>query len=103
VDNVDISVEPGMLHGVIGPNGAGKSSFMDALSGRRRLSGGKVMLDGEDITKKPVAWRRTGGMARSFQRTSVFNSLTVRTQLEMVARRTREENLDSIIDALGLR
>jgi branched-chain amino acid transport system ATP-binding protein len=103
VDDVDIAVEPGMLHGVIGPNGAGKSSFMDALSGRRRLSGGKVVLDGEDITKRPVAWRRTHGMARSFQKTSVFNSMTVRTQLEMVARKTREENLDSVIDALSLR
>jgi len=103
VDNVDIAVEPGILHGVIGPNGAGKSSFMDALSGRRRLSGGKVMLDGEDITKRPVAWRRVHGMARSFQKTSVFNSLTVRTQLEMVGRKTGEEDLDSIIDALGIR
>ena len=103
VDDVDISVEPGMLHGVIGPNGAGKSSFMDALSGRRRLSGGKVVLDGEDITKRPVAWRRLHGMARSFQKTSVFNSMTVRAQLEMVARRTKEEDLDSIVDALGLR
>jgi branched-chain amino acid transport system ATP-binding protein len=103
VDNVDIAVEPGVLHGVIGPNGAGKSSFMDALSGRRRLSGGKVVLDGEDITKRPVAWRRLHGMARSFQKTSVFNSMTVRTQLELVARKTGEEDMDHIVDALGIR
>jgi branched-chain amino acid transport system ATP-binding protein len=103
VDGVDIAVEPGMLHGVIGPNGAGKSSFMDALSGRRRLSGGTVVLDGEDITRRPVAWRRLHGMARSFQKTSVFNSMTVRAQLEMVARRTKEDDLESIVDALDLR
>jgi branched-chain amino acid transport system ATP-binding protein len=103
VDNVDISVEPGMLHGVIGPNGAGKSSFMDALSGRHKMSAGKVVLDGQDVTEKPVAWRRRNGMARSFQKTSVFSSMTVRTQLDMVARRTKEEDLDSIIDALQLR
>jgi len=103
VDSVDIAVEPGVLHGVIGPNGAGKSSFMDALSGRRRLSGGTVVLDGEDITKRSVAWRRLHGMARSFQKTSVFNSMTVRTQLEMVSRKTGEEDLDTIIDALGIR
>jgi branched-chain amino acid transport system ATP-binding protein len=103
VDDVDIAVEPGMLHGVIGPNGAGKSSFMDALSGRRRLSAGKVVLDGEDVTRRPVAWRRLHGMARSFQKTSVFASMTVRAQLEMVARKTGEKDLDSIIDALELR
>lgn len=102
VDDVDIAVAPGVLHGVIGPNGAGKSSFMDALSGRRRLSGGRVMLGGEDITRRKVAWRRTHGMARSFQKTSVFNSMTVRTQLEMVARRNREEDLDSIVRAFAL-
>jgi branched-chain amino acid transport system ATP-binding protein len=102
VDDVDIAVSPGELHGVIGPNGAGKSSFMDALSGRRKLSGGKVVLDGEDITRRPVAWRRVHGMARSFQKTSVFNSMTVRSQLEMVARRTGEDDLDDIVDALGL-
>jgi branched-chain amino acid transport system ATP-binding protein len=103
VDSVDIAVERGMLHGVIGPNGAGKSSFMDALSGRRRLSAGKVVLDGRDITRRPVAWRRLHGMARSFQKTSVFASMTVRAQLEMVARKTAEEDLDSIIDALDVR
>jgi branched-chain amino acid transport system ATP-binding protein len=103
VDDVDIAVSPGELHGVIGPNGAGKSSFMDALSGRRKLTGGTVVLDGQDITRKPVAWRRINGMARSFQKTSVFNSMSVRSQLEMVARRTREDDLDHIIDALSIR
>ena len=103
VDDVDIAVEPGQLHGVIGPNGAGKSSFMDALSGRRKLSAGTVVLDGEDITKRPVAWRRLNGMARSFQKTSVFNSMTVRAQLEMVARKTGEKDLDSSVDARALR
>jgi branched-chain amino acid transport system ATP-binding protein len=42
-------------------------------------------------------------MARSFQKTSVFASMTVRAQLEMVARKTAEEDLDSIIDALDVR
>jgi branched-chain amino acid transport system ATP-binding protein len=102
VKDVDLAVAPGELHGVIGPNGAGKSSFLDALSGRRRLTAGRVMLDGQDITKRPVAWRRRKGMARSFQKTSVFNSMTVRRQLEMVARRSGEQEVDSIIEALGL-
>lgn len=103
VDAVDISVDAGVLHGVIGPNGAGKSSFMDALSGRRRLSAGTVRLGGEDITRRSVTWRRRHGMARSFQKTSVFGAMTVRTQLELVARRTGEDDLDGVIDALGLR
>jgi branched-chain amino acid transport system ATP-binding protein len=102
VTDVDIAVDSGELHGVIGPNGAGKSSLMDALVGRRRLSSGRVLLNGEDVTRRSVIWRRRHGMSRSFQRTSVFGSLTVRAQLELVADRTGEKDLDGVIDALSL-
>jgi branched-chain amino acid transport system ATP-binding protein len=103
VDSVDFEVAAGSVSGVIGPNGAGKSTFMDALSGRRRLDGGKVLFDGEDITRRSPRWRRLRGISRSFQQTSVFPAMTVRAQLELVARRTRERNLDVVIDALALR
>src|SRR5215472_5110692 len=82
--DVDISLESGTVHGVIGPNGAGKSTFIDALSGRKRPSAGSVWLAGEDITRRSVRWRRTHGVSRSFQRTSVFGAMTVREQLRMV-------------------
>ncbi|MFD0306898.1 ABC transporter ATP-binding protein [Streptomyces sp. NPDC127119] len=102
LENIDIRLDPGVVHGVIGPNGAGKSTFIDALSGRKRPSAGKVLLDGEDITARPVGWRRLHGVSRSFQRTSVFASMKVRDQLEMVARRTGGKDLDDIVGALGL-
>lgn len=100
--DVDISLEPGVVHGVIGPNGAGKSTFIDALSGRRRPSAGTVTLDGADITRRSVRWRRAHGVSRSFQRTSVFGSMTVRGQLEMIARKNDEPDLDEIVTTLGL-
>jgi len=100
--DVDIALEPGLVHGVIGPNGAGKSTFIDALSGRRRPSQGTVTYDGEDITRRSVRWRRAHGISRSFQRTSVFSSMTVRDQLEMVARRNAEPDLDQLVETLGL-
>jgi branched-chain amino acid transport system ATP-binding protein len=103
VDSVDFEVEAGSMHGVIGPNGAGKSTFMDALSGRRRLAAGKVLLEGVDITRRSPTWRRLNGISRSFQQTSVFAAMSVRAQLDMVARRTKETKLDTVIDALGLR
>ncbi|MGH9270942.1 MAG: ABC transporter ATP-binding protein [Ilumatobacteraceae bacterium] len=103
VDHVDFSVQTGSIHGVIGPNGAGKSTFIDALSGRLRPTTGRIELDGEDMTRRPPVWRRRRGIARSFQRTSVFPSLTVGQQLELVASRTKEPDLDEVVDALGLR
>src|SRR5688572_18995406 len=75
----------GVLHGIIGPNGAGKSTLMDAVTGRRRPTRGRVFVDGQDITRRSVAWRRRAGMSRSFQRTSIFPGLTVREQLQLVA------------------
>ncbi|MFC7506039.1 ABC transporter ATP-binding protein [Nocardioides sp. CPCC 206347] len=102
LDNVDIALEPGVVHGVIGPNGAGKSTFIDALSGRKRPSSGRVTFEGSDITRRSVRWRRGKGLSRSFQRTSVFGSMTVGDQLDMVARRNDESDLDGIIATLGL-
>lgn len=102
LDGVDISLEPGVVHGVIGPNGAGKSTFIDALSGRKRPSSGTVVFEGSEITRRSVRWRRHHGLARSFQRTSVFGSMTVGDQLEMIARRNDEPDLDEIVGTLGL-
>jgi branched-chain amino acid transport system ATP-binding protein len=102
VDGVDFQVSPGVVHGVIGPNGAGKSTFMDALSGRVRLASGQVRFDGHDISRRTVVWRRRHGIARSFQRTSIFPAMTVGAQLELVARRMEEPDVGAIVDALGL-
>lgn len=100
--DVDISLAPGIVHGVIGPNGAGKSTFIDGLSGRAKVTSGTVSFEDTEITRKSPKWRRDNGISRSFQRTSVFPSMTVRRQLEMVAHKTGERDLDSIVTALGL-
>lgn len=86
LNDVTIDVAQGSVHGVIGPNGAGKSTLMNVLSGATRPRNGKIMLDGQDISAKPVRWRRHRGLSRSFQRTSIFPGLTVREQLQLAAR-----------------
>ena len=47
-------VPAGAIVGIIGPNGAGKSTLMDAITGRRKPTQGRVLVDGEDITSRPV-------------------------------------------------
>ena len=104
LDGVSFEVaQRGVLHGIIGPNGAGKSTLMDAITGRRRPTRGRVWVDGEDITQRPVRWRRKRGMSRSFQRTSIFPGLTVREQLELVASQLGEPDLAQIVDTFELR
>ena len=100
--NLEVAAR-GVLHGIIGPNGAGKSTLMDAITGRRRPTRGRVFVDGQDITQRSVTWRRRAGMSRSFQRTSIFPGLTVREQLELVASQLNEPDLDQIVDAFELR
>ena len=104
LEGVNLEVaQRGVLHGIIGPNGAGKSTLMDAITGRRAPTRGRVFVNGQDITTRTVAWRRKFGMSRSFQRTSIFPGLTVRQQLELVASQLGEPDLDSIVDTFELR
>jgi branched-chain amino acid transport system ATP-binding protein len=106
LDDVTIEVARGSIHGIIGPNGAGKSTLMNVLSGAARPKQGKILLDGQDISGKPVRWRRRHGLSRSFQRTSIFPGLTVREQLLLaargdnaqVARIARVFGLDDVLD-----
>ena len=85
LDNVSLSLQQGEIVALVGPNGAGKSTLLDAVCGRRRPVAGTVRYRNEDITRRSVAWRRRQGMARSFQRTSIFQDLTVHEQLHLVA------------------
>ena len=103
LDAVNLAVsQKGVLHGVIGPNGAGKSTLMDAITGRCKPTQGRVLMNGIDITSRPIEWRRRMGMSRSFQRTSIFPGITVGQQLEMVATQLGEKDLHSILDTLEL-
>lgn len=102
LSDISFTLSAGTVHGIIGPNGAGKSTFIDVLSGRLKPKAGVVNYRGEDITRRSIQWRRRRGMGRSFQRTSVFPAFTVQEQLELVARRNHETDLDGLVASLGL-
>ena len=85
LDGVGITLEQGQIRGLIGPNGAGKSTVIDAITGRRKLTRGKVLLDGEDVSHLGAVERRRRGLSRSFQRTSIFGGMTVRQQVELAS------------------
>lgn len=102
LDGVDLQVQAGSIHGLIGPNGAGKSTLIDVLSGRADQWDGSVLLEGEDISGLSIQARRSRGLARSFQRTSIFPNLTVRTQLELAARSGASSNLATVMEQLSL-
>jgi branched-chain amino acid transport system ATP-binding protein len=82
VDGVSLSAEGGHILGVAGPNGAGKTTLFDVLSGYHKAGGGRVELNGEDITGLPVHSRVRRGLARTFQSPIVPTDLTVGETIE---------------------
>jgi branched-chain amino acid transport system ATP-binding protein len=71
-DDVSIAVEPGELHAIIGPNGAGKTTLIHQISGFLAPGSGRILLDGEDVTRLAMHQRVRRGLARSFQITSIL-------------------------------
>ena len=85
LDGVALTLEKGQIRGLIGPNGAGKSTVIDAITGRRPLTRGRVLLAGEDVSLLGAVERRKRGLSRSFQRTSIFGGMGVRKQVELAS------------------
>lgn len=90
VDGVSLQVSTGAVVGLLGPNGAGKTTSFYSIAGFIRPDGGRVLLNGEEITKLPIHKRAQKGISYLAQEPSVFKKLTV------------EENVRIILEALGL-
>ena len=88
LNGVDLELHRGRICGLIGPIGAGKSTVIDAITGRRALTQGRIVLEGHDISRLGVVERRKLGLSRSFQRTSIFGGMTVRRQVELASWKT---------------
>jgi len=88
-DKLSLDVASGELHAVIGPNGAGKTTLIGQLSGELRPDGGRVLLDGRDVTRMPVERRVRHGLARSYQITSVFKPFTALENVAMAVQARR--------------
>ena len=77
VNGVSLGVEAGTLHSIIGPNGAGKTTLFNLLTGTFPPSSGRIVFDGRDITGTPAHRVAHLGLARSYQRTSVFPAFSL--------------------------
>lgn len=81
--DVSLRARRGEITAVIGPNGAGKTSLFNTVSGFYRPQRGRVLLEGEDITRERPHRRATLGLARTFQNVALFRGMTVLDNIKL--------------------
>lgn len=93
VNDVAFKIEAGHVHGVIGPNGAGKTTLFNLITGEFKPTAGRVFFKGEDITNLPPHAITARGIARKFQLTQVFSSLTVAENIQLAIQRREARSM----------
>ena len=107
VSSLSLSIESGEVVGLLGPNGAGKTTAFYMIVGLVPVDGGKIELDGEDITQLPMHARARKGLGYLPQEASVFRRMTVADNVMAIleTRRglddtARDEALERLLEEL---
>jgi ABC-type branched-subunit amino acid transport system ATPase component len=85
LNEASLSVRRGSITGVIGPNGSGKSTLFNIIAGTLKPNGGRVLIDGQDVTGSSAADICRRGVGRTFQISRLFAEMTVLENLVAVA------------------
>jgi len=84
LNHMSLTIEDGEMRAIIGPNGAGKTTLMDVITGKTRPDQGEIFFDGRhDLRALDEAAIAELGIGRKFQKPTVFDSHTVRDNLEL--------------------
>jgi lipopolysaccharide export system ATP-binding protein len=108
LSDVSLSVGRGEVVGLLGPNGAGKTTCFYSIMGLVKPDSGRIMLDGQDITRLPMYRRSILGLGYLPQETSIFRGLTVEKNIAAVLElvepdaSARAARLDQLLDEFGL-
>ena len=107
VNGVSLGVAQGQVVGLLGPNGAGKTTCFYMVVGLIRSDQGRVTLDEQDITRRPMHERARLGIGYLPQDASIFRGLTVRENVLAVLelrrgldKKARAEELERLLDSL---
>jgi lipopolysaccharide export system ATP-binding protein len=108
VKDVSLQVESGEVVGLLGPNGAGKTTCFYMIVGLVAVDGGRIFLEGRDISRMPMHRRARMGLSYLPQEASVFRKLTVEENIRAVLELQRftdteiEERLQELLRDLNI-
>lgn len=102
-NEVDLSVDVSERHAIIGPNGAGKTSLMHQIGGQLRPTSGRIFFKDKDVTGLPPETICRLGIARTFQRNNLFQSLTVIENVRLAVQAARGGSLNFYTPAAKLK
>ena len=96
LNNVDLSIKRGTIHGLIGPNGSGKSTMMNVLTGIYIPTAGNVLYAGESVVGKTSSDIALSGIARTFQNVQLFGEMTAIQNILVGLHHTFKSNMVEI-------
>lgn len=108
VQDISLSLKSGEVVGLLGPNGAGKTTSFYIMVGLVPLDGGKILLDGKDLSRMPIHMRARMGLSYLPQEPSIFRKLTVSEnilavlQLQDMSEAEMDEKLESLLEELHI-
>jgi len=83
IEKVDFELRPGEIHALLGENGAGKSTLCKAIAGAIKLTSGRYLIEGRDVSFSSPREALAGGVAMVYQESSLVPSMTVAQNLEL--------------------
>ncbi len=89
VSELDLEIAAGRMHAIIGPNGSGKSTLFNLISGHTRPNRGQIWFVGAEVTGLPYHRMVQRGMVKSYQITTVFQSLTAFENVRIAAQSSK--------------
>jgi lipopolysaccharide export system ATP-binding protein len=107
VKGLSIEIKSGEVVGLLGPNGAGKTTAFYMIVGLVTADSGKILLDGQDLSSRPMHYRSKLGLGYLPQEASIFRKLTVEDNILAILefrkdldRAGREQELENLLDEL---
>ena len=96
LNNVDLNVKRGTIHGLIGPNGSGKSTMMNVLTGIYVPTAGSIEFAGESVVGRISSDIALSGIARTFQNVQLFGEMTALQNVQVGLHHTFKSNMADV-------